>query len=230
MDKKVIKRYDCLQPFPLEPEEYGNVDSRIYSIRKCGVSGEILYKWPHQYEAQLQKKRADALERKLQERDEEARITALIEELKKVKSTLADSRRENNALNEQIKKLISDPTGAETYIKILQLQKINSECGDYHNKLQSLEAQCRKHKEANDELVVMVEKQQKEIVQRGKEIERLEDENEELRKQINGEKKRKINQLQTRLESVSGNNLNLKAEIRDLERQIRDYKDRLGEV
>ena len=87
-----------LQPRILEEEDKGNVDPRIYFIKRCGPEGRTLYLWPWEYEARIQYAKAKGLQKKLneleaasEEKDGESKSEKaqdLLKQLKVVQGTL----------------------------------------------------------------------------------------------------------------------------------------------
>ena len=83
-----------LQPVPLEPEDYGKVDPRIYFIKRGGVAQRTPYKWPWMYEAKVQTYKAREFEQKSKRKDEE--IQRLIEKVKSLESRIEKEEKEEN--------------------------------------------------------------------------------------------------------------------------------------
>lgn len=148
----VVKKYDCLQPRILEPEEMGNVDPRIYTIRKGGATGAIYYLWPWQYEARIQKERADKMEEKFQILDTVGKVGELNSQLQETKKALNAEKRKTNILQEQVSVLRNSTYGSMAYEKVLIAQENNQKLQLYHNQLQKMENENEKLKEQNKEL------------------------------------------------------------------------------
>lgn len=119
-------KYKGLLPLPLEPEDLGRVDPRIYSIRKGGVCGQTLYKWPHMYEAHVQTQRAEEFKSLLNSDAAVQEVLRLREELREAKEELGKEREESNKLKEQVATLTKSKYGALAYNKALRSQE-NSE-------------------------------------------------------------------------------------------------------
>lgn len=219
-----------LQPRILEEEDKGNVDPRIYFIKRCGPEGRTLYLWPWEYEARIQYAKAKGLQKKLneleaasEEKDGESKsekAQELLKQLKVVQGTL--DKLQSDVQDKDSKK------DAIIKAKDEALKTVNSSLKEKDKKIAELTEALQNSRE------ILLDKQKRLDDQRKKLTEKrlVEEENESLKKQLSAQKA-EIEKLKGRTglgEGQAQQIMELKEEIRNLESALRKYKKTYGEL
>jgi DNA repair exonuclease SbcCD ATPase subunit len=219
-----------LQPRILEEEDKGNVDPRIYFIKRCGPEGKTLYLWPWEYEARIQYAKAKGLQKKLDEleaasgkKDDESeteKAQDLLKQLRIVQGTL--DKIQSDVQDKDFKK------DAIIQAKDEALKNVNASLKEKDKKIAELEESLQNSREILLDKQKRLDSQNKKLADK----KQVEEENKSLKKQLESQKaeNEKLKGKAGLGEGQAQQIMDLKGEIRDLEAKLRNYIRKYGEL